>query len=454
MAEWEESMSTRGGESGEIDTPSVACEAAAAAHEHEQSEDVTAVEGGMLSSRTRSAAEERREYGVWLKQLRSRCGSEEEFYTARSMWTQVASTSSCLSEGMSPAEEEMCVSENRRFFQDLASKQPSSESRHYSPNRSEFERILNTSPFFVDFGGRLQVGETIGAGGQAEIYEALFDGKEPLKWEAINPGFARFVLKVFRLEHSERFRQAWAMESKRIDMQSMKESLYKYRCCYVRNCTILEDGRFAFLLMRYWGDLRKAIDGQILTDKTHLKPPFPFGMSLSIMQRIAVGMRALHDSGILHRDLKAENVLVLRDLKEIIEENVGFYCLCHVGDFESAEGVMGTRFWRAPEVMHILRSNAADKYSDPSVWTPKVDVYAYAMTCYEVLSGCIPFQNRPQNDYDIGDERPLLPEYVDEEIKELLQECWNSDPSKRPSFEIICDKLQRYINRFDVRDYL
>lgn len=166
------------------------------------------------------------------------------------------------------------------------------------------------------------------------------------------------------------------------------------------------------------------------------------------MHQIAYGMRVLHSSGILHRDLKAANVLLSYDIEKSIRHEEDFLD-CDVEDFESCEGVMGTRFWRAPEILIALKKRVANISSNLEVWTEKVDVYGYAMTCYEVSTACIPFQNRGANDYDavIEGERPPLPDYVDSELQELVRRCWKSEPSMRLSFEEVQDELDNVFAR-------
>lgn len=67
------------------------------------------------------------------------------------------------------------------------------------------------------------------------------------------------------------------------------------------------------------------------------------------------------------------------------------------------------------------------------------------MTCYEVLTGCLPLESLARNDYDgvtIRSERPKLPNYIDDRIQNLLRRCWHSKPSMRPTFEQIVEELE------------
>jgi serine/threonine protein kinase len=81
----------------------------------------------------------------------------------------------------------------------------------------------------------------------------------------------------------------------------------------IRAATLLKDenfsGRFAFVMDRAWGDLRKLIDHQMMNQ---FGPPFALYQALGLMRTIAMDMLALHmqDPPILHNDLKAANVLV------------------------------------------------------------------------------------------------------------------------------------------------
>ncbi|KAG0587398.1 hypothetical protein KC19_2G161700 [Ceratodon purpureus] len=124
------------------------------------------------------------------------------------------------------------------------------------------------------------------------------------------------------------------------------------------------------------------------------------------------------------------------EIKEIGNKEVDtFYC--RVADFESSKGVLGTGFWRAPKILIAAKNRCVT----PDLFTKASDFYSYAMTCYEIWIGCLPFENLKNNEYDIvlGGERPILPRGLKPWIGEMLERCWHADPCERPTFQDICN---------------
>jgi serine/threonine protein kinase len=164
------------------------------------------------------------------------------------------------------------------------------------------------------------------------------------------------------------------------------------------------------------------------------------------MYHISKGMRGLQFMGVLHRDLKAANVLIsMKDGDPRYSED--YYC--DVADYESSMLVQGTGFWRAPEVLEELLKKPHKRKEE--IWTESVDVYSFAMTSYEVLTGRVPFYGYEKRDWKgvIDGERPHLPDYIDLELRELVERCWHKLPAERPNFIDLVNKLHIIEHKFE-----
>ena len=155
----------------------------------------------------------------------------------------------------------------------------------------------------------------------------------------------------------------------------------------------------------------------------------------SIAIGISHGMIHLHNKGIIHRDLKAANILL---------DQRYFPRICDFGiaRFEDIAGGMtqkiGTPNYMAPE---LIVSNSYDN---------KVDVYAFAMILYEMAEGVRAFKGMKLNDIFNSvvknQNRPEFTQATPEPLQELIAQCWDQDPKERPTFEEIFDAFyQGYV---------
>ena len=147
----------------------------------------------------------------------------------------------------------------------------------------------------------------------------------------------------------------------------------------------------------------------------------------------------MHDIGIYHRDLKADNVLVTKS-PPLGEFDFTCFYICHIADFENSEEVWGTAFRRAPEVLLSRRTGSSLGKNE---WQA-ANVYSFGMTCYEVLIGEVPFHGHLFSDYDIvlDGGRPSFPDFVPESLKNIVGRCWHRDPISRPDFGHIIEALK------------
>ncbi|KAF3335583.1 serine/threonine-protein kinase HT1 isoform X1 [Carex littledalei] len=155
---------------------------------------------------------------------------------------------------------------------------------------------------------------------------------------------------------------------------------------------------------------------------------------LPAVVRIAIdvskGMDYLHQCDIIHRDLKTANLLM--DEKEVVK--VADFGVARVKDHS---GVMtaetGTYRWMAPEVI------------EHKPYDHKADVFSFGIVLWELLVGKLPYEDLTPLQAAVAvvqkGLRPTIPDGTHPKLIELLEKCWQSDPSLRPNFSEILDIL-------------
>uniref|UniRef100_A0A0D9WSL3 Protein kinase domain-containing protein n=1 Tax=Leersia perrieri TaxID=77586 RepID=A0A0D9WSL3_9ORYZ len=158
---------------------------------------------------------------------------------------------------------------------------------------------------------------------------------------------------------------------------------------------------------------------------------------LIIAMDTAFGMEYLHNKNIVHFDLKSDNLLVnLRDPQRPI---------CKVGDLGLSKvkcqtlisgGVRGTLPWMAPELLN----------GSSSLVSEKVDVFSFGIVLWELLTGEEPYADLHYGVIIGGivsnTLRPPVPDSCDPEWRSLMEQCWSTEPSERPTFTEIAGRLR------------
>lgn len=139
-------------------------------------------------------------------------------------------------------------------------------------------------------------------------------------------------------------------------------------------------------------------------------------------------MRYLHAKGVIHRDLKPDNLL----LTASGHVRVCDFGLARVQASHSMTVNKGTPAYMAPETM-TLSTNAAGKQ-----YTNAVDVYSFGILLWTMCTRRQPF-GHIDNPFAIPAQvvagvRPALPHRLPPRLGALITACWDPNPRSRPSF--------------------
>jgi len=199
--------------------------------------------------------------------------------------------------------------------------------------------------------GRYRILSHLADGGMASVYVALDDRLDrQVALKIMRPGLATDDVFV------ERFR-AEARSAARLSHPNVV-AVYDQG----------EDDGDVFLAM-------ELVDGKTLRDVIHDEAPFTAREALAILEPILLALRTAHAAGMIHRDVKPENVIVRRDGE------------VKVADFGLARAITNESTTSQTGVLLGTVSYLSPEQVEHGIADPRSDVYAAGLLLFEMLTG-------------------------------------------------------------------
>lgn len=185
----------------------------------------------------------------------------------------------------------------------------------------------------------------------------------------------------------------------------------------VRVYDVGQDGPIHYIVMEY-------VDGTNLKTIINRDAPLKVGEAVTMAEAIAHGLEAAHRVGLVHRDIKPQNIMVASD-GTIRIADFGI-AKSHLSQTLTQSGIIGTADYISPE-------QAQGKGA-----TPRSDIYSLGVTLYEMLTGRLPFvgdgplavamQHVSAAPLPLRQINPLVPPH----IEALVLQSLSKDPLRRP----------------------
>ncbi len=174
-----------------------------------------------------------------------------------------------------------------------------------------------------------------------------------------------------------------------------------------------QDGQY-FIVMEY-------IEGESLEKKMSRFPDRKLKESdvIRIMIKVAEGMTEAHNQNIIHRDLKPRNIMEsVEGQVKILDFGVSHRMSRSLTELTGQDNI-GTWPYMAPEQL----SNRFGRENE------QVDVWAFGVTMYQLLTGDVPYKTREQ--IISIDEKPFPLEGVSRKTQRVIMKCLEKDREKR-----------------------
>ena len=204
--------------------------------------------------------------------------------------------------------------------------------------------------------GRYEIKEIIGVGGMAVVYKAYDNIDDRV-----------VAIKILKDEYlsNDEFKRRFKNESKAIAVLSHPNIVRVYNVSF--------GDRIQYIVMEY-------VDGITLKEYIEQQGAVNWKEAVHFMGQILAALQHAHDKGIVHQDIKPQNILLLKD-GTIKVTDFGIARFSRADADTTSDKAIGSVHYISPEQ---ARGEVTDE---------KADIYSVGVVMYEMLTGQLPFQS-------------------------------------------------------------
>ena len=177
------------------------------------------------------------------------------------------------------------------------------------------------------------------------------------------------------------------------------------------------------------------IDGETLRERMG-RAPLPLAESVRVAAQVADALVAAHEAGIVHRDVKPENIMIRR--------RDGYVKVLDFGLAKLAERPVPAAVDTDAPTETMLRTGRGVVMGTPAYMSPeqtrgqtvdaRSDVWSFGVVLYEMVAGLRPFEGETAEDVRasvLKEEPRTLPEATPEPLREIVEKSLRKDPVAR-----------------------
>uniref|UniRef100_A0A061RVN9 Kinase-like protein n=1 Tax=Tetraselmis sp. GSL018 TaxID=582737 RepID=A0A061RVN9_9CHLO len=325
------------------------------------------------------------------------------------------------------------------------------ESRPWTPNSRGEQQLaeLQQQGLFVPLSpkktGKLTLDRCLGSGAFAKVWQGRWQGSDVAVKVVVLRGRSAAV-KVHLLKGIE------ANYLREISHPNVIQTFHVYKVCDedaqndVDELAALRDANLQEIVVsEIWIVQELCSMGDLKQNAERICPKAAGGhdVLLHTIREVANALQYLHELGIVHGDVKRENVL--------LKPSSGIYGFtAKVADFGLARNLRGREAYYTASMSGDVKYLAPEvmEYNKVSV---KMDTYSLGLLMYELATGsriweqnCAPPVHMHRILHDRA--RPEFPPWVLPEIAELAQSCWQHEPEARPCDAAIVARVEELLN--------